>query len=384
MKVASLELFRVRLPFRIRFEHRAATRKESVGLLTKITLKDGSVGWGEGIPREYVTGETAESSAEEVREFYAPRLGSWDPADFDGAAEASAGLPSLSKDGRVFNAARCTVELALLDAYARSFQRDLSEAALPRPETAVTAVLPAGGALKVRGLYAAFWAAGFRDFKLKVGCAGDERRFKFILSKIGGARPAGITVRADANGAWTAEEAERNMASLMRRGVKLFEQPLAKDDWAGYRRLAAAVGPQAIILDESLLTVEDAQRAAREGICGGFNIRISKNGGFHPALEVARLAASLGIRIHLGSMVGESSLLAAARRHLQAAAPPAASVEPSFSRFLLKRDLASSRRQARGPAGHRGDGRNASGGWGVDVDERAVARLGESVFKAGF
>lgn len=407
MKVISLELFLVRLPFRIRFEHRAAVRKESAGLLARIVLSDRTVGWGEGIPRAYVTGETVEAAAQAVREFYAPRLRSWDPADFDQAAVEAASLPTFSRDGRVFNAARCSLELALLDAYGRCFHRKLFEAAAPLPgpapsgsiatsdngdrdgersRPAVTAVLPAGGALKVHGLYRAFRMAGYRDFKLKVGFPDDQRRFGFLWAKTSRPGQTRITVRADANGAWTVPEAEENMKTLMEKGVRIFEQPLAKDDWDGYRRLSGSFGPQAIILDESLVSIEDAQRAARERLCQGFNIRISKNGGFFPALEIARLAAAQEIHIYLGSMVGESSLLAAAQIHLLAAAPPITGVEPAFSRLLLKRDLVVHHRRSGRRSLHTRPGvkEGPPFGLGVDIDEKIVARFGESIFRAAF
>jgi L-alanine-DL-glutamate epimerase-like enolase superfamily enzyme len=278
------------------------------------------------------------------------------------------------------------VELALLDAYGRCFGRTLSDASEERSQPAPTAVLPAGGTLKVRALYRAFRTAGYRDFKLKVGFPDDQRRFGFILAKTGRPGKARITVRADANGAWTVPEAEENMKTLMEKGVRIFEQPLAKNDWDGYRRLSRSIGPQAIILDESLVSIEDARRAAQERLCQGFNIRISKNGGYFPALEIARLAAAQGIRIYLGSMVGESSLLAAAQGHLLADAPPVTGVEPAFSRLLLKKDLVvHHRRSGRGSLPTRpGAKEGPPFGLGVDIDEKIVARFGESVFRAAF
>jgi len=386
MKVASLELFLVPLPFRIRFEHRAAAREESTSLLTRVTLADGTVGWGEGVPRPYVTGESAESSARAVEEFFAPGLGSWDPGDFDRAAAEAAGLPTPSRDGCVFNAARCAVELAILDAYGRMFRRPATAAAVfrsaaPPPEPPPpTAVLPAGGRAKVRWLFRAFRAAGIHDFKLKVGFPDDERRFRFILKRIGRPGPKRLFLRADANGAWKTGEAEERIRILRRQGVDSVEQPLAGADWDGLRRLAAAVGPEAIVLDESLLTIDDARKAALERLCGGFNIRISKNGGLFPSLEIARLAAERGIRIYVGAMVGESGLLDAARRHFLAVAPPAAGVEPSFSRFLLKKDLVR-RGRNRARSIRSANGTSSGFGLGADVDEKTVARLGRSAFR---
>src|SRR5918912_4293726 len=62
MKVTELTAYVVRIPLKKRIKHASHTRTETDNVLVRVKLNDGSVGWGEGVPREYVTGESADSA----------------------------------------------------------------------------------------------------------------------------------------------------------------------------------------------------------------------------------------------------------------------------------------------------------------------------------
>ena len=59
---AAVDVLTVELPFRFSFGHALAARSSSTNVVTRVALDDGTVGYGEGVPREYVTGETVESA----------------------------------------------------------------------------------------------------------------------------------------------------------------------------------------------------------------------------------------------------------------------------------------------------------------------------------
>ena len=69
------------------------------------------------------------------------------------------------------------------------------------------------------------------------------------------------------------------------------------------------------MLDESLCGMADAERAAADGLCDLFNLRLSKCGGFIPSLRLAQFAARHGLGYQLGCQVGETAVLSAAGRH---------------------------------------------------------------------
>ena len=50
------------IPFKISFSHAQANRKETQTLLVKAETKSGQIGYGEGCPRSYVTGESIDSA----------------------------------------------------------------------------------------------------------------------------------------------------------------------------------------------------------------------------------------------------------------------------------------------------------------------------------
>ena len=60
--IDQFELFAVDLPFRKPFKHAAAERNSSYSLFLKCITDKGIVGFGESLPREYVTGETREGA----------------------------------------------------------------------------------------------------------------------------------------------------------------------------------------------------------------------------------------------------------------------------------------------------------------------------------
>src|SRR5262249_8149622 len=78
MKIAAIDVFTVRLPFRFSFGHSLAARSSSENVVVRVRLSDGSEGWGEGVPRDYVTGEQSGSAASRIADQYAPRFAGLD------------------------------------------------------------------------------------------------------------------------------------------------------------------------------------------------------------------------------------------------------------------------------------------------------------------
>ena len=62
MRIAELSALIVRLRLRKEFTHASFSRRFSDNLVVRCRLADGTVGWGEGVPREYVTGESAQGA----------------------------------------------------------------------------------------------------------------------------------------------------------------------------------------------------------------------------------------------------------------------------------------------------------------------------------
>src|SRR5438128_1961657 len=62
MRVKEITAWQVRIPLKKPIQHASHTRTETDNVVIRVVLDDGTEGFGEGVPREYVTGETIESA----------------------------------------------------------------------------------------------------------------------------------------------------------------------------------------------------------------------------------------------------------------------------------------------------------------------------------
>ena len=385
LPVRHLRIHRLAIPMRIRFEHAAAVRDVADAVIVELTAGAPyahHVGYGETIARAYVTGETPDSVVDDIANLFAPRLANFQPATFVEALEIIEDLPT-QVSGRVVTAARTAVELALLDLTCSVFRRRPADVAgwmgllgFGPPGCHATARYSGivlghtqrklSTFLRLQRLY------GLRDFKLKVAIEGWEDRLAWtyrILRK--GIEQKKITLRADANAGWSLLEANEAAATLESHGICALEQPLSDADDADVPYLAEQTSCH-IVADESLLTIEDAQRLIDAGGVRVLNIRIAKNGGLMPALRIARLGLAAGLDIQLGCLVGETSILTAAGIAFLEACPRVRFVEGAYGRWLLRDDVA--RRSLR--FGYGGRIRApAKPGLGVTIDPVSLRRL---------
>jgi muconate cycloisomerase len=370
-RVEAIEVCTAELPFRFSFGHAAAERRSTTNVFVKVILSDGTVGFGEGVPRGYVTGESPESSLDAVSRRYGPALAGAefsDPDDVAAVLEAvalKAGDPQAGPPG----AAWCAVELALLDAAGHRFGLPVSTWLGPvrAPTLTYDAVLPFSATAAVVPLALAARSLGLRQVKLKVGrdLEADVERLRLLRRVLG----ADADVRVDANGAWTVEEALTAIERLRRYGITAVEQPVAAGDIDGLRRLTAAC-PELIVVDESLRTVAEAQALVEAKACSAFNIRVSKCGGLLASMRIAAIAADAGLPVVVGAQVGESGILSAAGRHLAACVAPRY-LEGSAGRLLLRDDVTAERVLP----GRGGRARpHAGAGLGVTVRADVLAR----------
>ena len=385
LRPRTLEVWTYEIPMRIRFEHARAARDMSTGILVRLVLADGTVGWGEGIPRDYVTGETVEGAVGVIRDHYADRL----------AADAPLATVPVEADGTVHNAAWCACELAYLDALGRSRRQRVADmlagqAGLKphRLLRRVSAVLSNRSVERTRRTLRLMRALSFRDYKLKVGPDPDRdeanlaevnRQLRRGLRRRRG--PTRRTLRVDANGAWDLEEAVRRAETLARYNVLAVEQPLAKGNEAALADLRRRTRVP-IMLDESLVTLEGAERLVAGGQVDLFNIRISKNGGLVRSLKLADLAHRTGLDFQLGCMVGETGVLTAAGRvFLELVGRRVRFSEGSYGRFLLRADVTRERLSF----GYGGFVRAMTGpGLGVHVSMRKVRRVARCALRVEY
>jgi muconate cycloisomerase len=361
--VDTVEVLSAQLPFRFSFGHALAARRSSTNVYVKVTLSDGSTGFGEGVPREYVTGESTDTALAVLCDGYAPALLGRAVED----AESVAGLlaaTAAGAGGAVPGAAWCAVELAVLDAVGHHLDTTVRRwlGPLRSPVLEYDAVVPFTGRRVLGSLAVAIRLLGIRRVKLKVGRDVDEdvRSLRLLRRLLGG----DADIRVDANCAWSVEEAFQAIERMRPYRISLVEQPVAAGDLDGLRRLTAEC-EEDIAVDESLRTEDEARALIDMRACDAFNIRVSKCGGLLSSMRIATLAADAGLTCIVGAQVGESGILSAASRHLAACVAPR-HLEGSAGRLLLKEDLVDERIAP----GRRGRARVFDGpGLGVHVCE---------------
>lgn len=380
MKIKELTVRQVRIPLRKPIKHASHTRTETDNLLVRCVLEDGTTGYGEGVPRDYVTGENIDSALTLLAESDLP--GQLVPCDtFERAVQVAEQLRlrPVPGDDRACqgNAARCAVELAFLDAYGKHFRMRLAEITrllAPELHKPVPWVRYSGAIMSARGFKArlagwVMWFYRFKQLKVKVGIAGydDPERLRIIRKRVG----RKMDLRVDANEAWSPAQVVPRIQALLPHNITSVEQPVRHEDVACLAEVRKQVGVP-IMLDESLCGKIDAERAATHGWCDLFNVRLSKCGGFIPSLRLAQFARRRGLGYQLGCQVGETAVLSAAGRAFASSVADIRYLEGSYDRRLVKEALGTK------------DITFRWGGWapalegpglGIELDARAIDRV---------
>jgi muconate cycloisomerase len=350
MRVAELTAYQVRIPLVRPIRHASHARTSTDNLIVRCVLDDGTEGFGEGVPREYVTGETIDSAIALLRQ--SDLASQLEPcSEFRTAIDVLERLhvAPIPGDDRACqgNAARCAVELALLDAFGRRFGEPLSRVTEllapdlyePKESVRYSYVVTSARGFKLLLVCLLLRVYRFRQIKVKVGIAGydDLARLRAIRRRL----RRTVDLRTDANEAWHPSEVVERIRALEPFGITSVEQPVPHADVACLADVRRHVRTP-IMLDESLCSLIDGERAIEQETCDLFNLRLSKCGGFIPSLRLAQLARRHGLGYQLGCQVGETALLSGAGRHFASSVAGVRYLEGSYDRHLVREPLATS------------------------------------------
>ena len=183
------------------------------------------------------------------------------------------------------------VDLALWDLEGKQTARPVAgllgaHAGAPVPvSAAIVAVDRAGAAAEA----AAAVADGFTTLKVKVGVGDDAGR----LAAVRAVAPE-AALRADANGAWTVDEAVAALASLEGVGLELVEEPV--HGLAALRALRERVQVP-VVMDETAAEPGAVSSGAADGVC----LKVAACGGISGLLAAAEAARAAGAFVYVGS-----------------------------------------------------------------------------------
>jgi L-alanine-DL-glutamate epimerase-like enolase superfamily enzyme len=358
MRVRSVETFSVGLPFKERYVTASGSLERREMTILRLTSDAGARGHGDAVP---LTLRGGPSMLDVVADLEGPCRQVLEEAE----AGDAAGIERLLGECASLGAGRqalAAVDAALLDLLGRETGTPaygLLGAGDARPvpcNGTIGADDPAVAARAARELA----AAGFGTVKLKVGTGGDRERVEAVRHACG----EGVGLRVDANGAWSEEEALEALAELGEGGLELAEQPCATAEETARLRPRVRVP---LVLDESVASAADADRAGRLGACDAVTLKLAKVGGVHAALHVAQRVPA-----YLSSALDSPLGIAAAAHAAQVL--PARGFAAGLAHGLATSGLFAD--NVADDAGLRGPEITPAGpGLGVEIDDDALRRL---------
>lgn len=343
MKIVEAKVYVLKIPFNFSFRHFLKIRSYSDSIIVELTTDSGLRGYGEGIARPYVTGESINKSVNHIVKVLLPAIIRNDFPDIENNQNPITALsyidnsiPDINSPGIIaWNASRTAVELAVIDCILKNQRKSLNWI-LPAKTKVVTytGVLTSSNIKQTIEFAKRLNHAGLKYIKMKVGKSNDYERIAVVRDIMG----PSISIRVDANGAFNIKKAIQFIKSVGKFNIDSIEQPIKRGN---VKDLATVKSNSSIpiMADESIVTYDDAQKLIEHNACDYFNLRISKCGGLYRTLTIADLSKKGEMKIQLGCHVGETAILSAAGRHLAAYLSDVRFVEGSYSTLLLSEDI---------------------------------------------
>jgi L-alanine-DL-glutamate epimerase-like enolase superfamily enzyme len=293
-RIERIDIFPLDVPLKAPFTIATSRLDHVHNTAVRVTLADGSTGWGETPTLPPVTAEDQPTALAELRR-EAGVLAGRDAGEWRRiAAELHERIPD-------FPSVRAGLEMAVIDAFARHAQVPLFHFFGGSGNTLVTDItIPICSPDEAAALARQYRAEGFETLKIKIGLDRTEDVARIVA--IRKSHPE-CRLILDANAGYTADETFVLLAALRRAGIEpsLLEQPVAREDWEGLSRLARETCVP-VAADESCRSPEDALRIVRDGLARVINIKLVKS-GVARALEIAAIARAGGLRLMIGGMV---------------------------------------------------------------------------------
>ncbi|MDG2259241.1 MAG: enolase C-terminal domain-like protein [Paracoccaceae bacterium] len=312
MRITKIEVYKVDLPLehpywlsggRLKFECLDAT-------FVKLETDAGIIGWGEGTPWGHTYVPAHGPGIRAGIETMAPFILGLDPRKVLEVERAM----DLALPGHLY--AKSPVDMACWDIAGQAAGLTIADlmgggSRTPKP---IASSVGAKTVDETRAVIDRYRQRGYVAHSVKIG--GDVERDIARVRDVENMRKPGEIILYDVNRGWTRQQALRVMHATEDLCVT-FEQPTESlDDIAAIRPLHSAP----VSVDESLVTLQDAARIARDGLAEVFGIKLNRVGGLTKAARMRDIALAHGIDIFVmatgGSVLADTEAL-----HLAATIP---------------------------------------------------------------
>ena len=272
------------------------THSKSKNLFVEI-IKDGITGWGESAP-----GKTeGASNADEVETCLSKLI----DTDIDSLSIYE--IFQRSKELNIPPCAYAALDIALWDWKAKKAGLPLNNLlGLPTPSTPTSLTIGINPPEIIKERVEMLLSnSQIKALKIKLGSPDGIEYDKAIYSQVlESTKKSNISIRVDANGGWSLDEAKLMMKWLAERKAEYIEQPLVEGEEDKLKYLFKS-RPLPIFIDESCRFSEDVARHYE--YVDGVNLKLMKCGGITEALRILNVAKSHNLKTMIGCM-SESSI----------------------------------------------------------------------------
>jgi L-alanine-DL-glutamate epimerase-like enolase superfamily enzyme len=283
-------------------------------IVVRLTDENGVQGWGQSVPVESWTYETAETVETTLRHYLAPVILGADPSDLAAIHERMdrAIRPSFSVGQPVCKAA---VDLACYDLWGKQTKRSVSEilggASKKQVKLGWTVQSPTMTGAEMQLALAK--TRGYDSFNIKLGYPQTPAYDLQLIRTVCDFAPNGFHW-ADANTNYDVETALSMAPKLADAGLKGLESPLPPNLIRGYQSLKRQ-GALPILMDEGIVSpVEVAEFIALE-MFDGIAMKVARCGGLWNASRIVSLLRENNL-LMLASGLTDPDLSLAASVHL--------------------------------------------------------------------
>ena len=312
MKITSITVYQLDLPLEHPYWLSAGRLKFEVidATFVKIETDAGLTGWGEGTP----WGHT-----------YVPAHGPGIRAGIETMASFIIGLDprklleveramDLALPGHLY--AKSPIDMACWDIAGQAAGMTIADlmgggSRTPRP---IASSVGAKTIEETRAVMERYRARGYIAHSVKIG--GDVARDISRIRDVEAIRNPNEIILYDVNRGWTRQQGLRVMSAVEDLNVMIEQPGETLDD------IAAMAGKHAtpVSVDESLVTLQDAARIARDGLAEIFGIKLNRVGGLTKAARMRDIALAHGIDMFImatgGTVLADTEAL-----HLAATIP---------------------------------------------------------------
>lgn len=312
MKITKIRLGRISVPLRTPFKTALRSVNSVEDVIVEIHTDCGKVGFGEAPPTGVITGDTTLSIIGAIQDHIGKTILGRDVEELEPLLQAVQGCIVGN------SSAKAAVDMALWDLYGQIYGIPVYKLLGGGRKQIVTDITISVNdpETMARDAIRAL-DRGYDCLKMKVGVNPtlDVQRLKAVREAVG----SDITIRIDANQAWTPKQAVKILNAMQEQGldIELVEQPVQAHDFEGLKYVTERSFVP-VLADEAVFSPENAMTILKMGAADLINIKLMKCGGIYNALKIASAAEVYGVECMIGCML-EAKISVNAAVHLACA-----------------------------------------------------------------